>query len=67
MSFFKSRTKLSFSSSLFKTTNLIIGVCQFQNRKLLLEIEKARDRGLLKVDPPFVEYDYSLYKPRDLE
>ncbi len=59
----------SFSWLLFQFINiwLVAGVCQLQNRKILIEIERARDRGLLKVDPPFIEYDYSLYKPRDSE
>jgi hypothetical protein len=29
-----------------------------------MEIERAKDRGLLRVDPPFVEYDYNHYKPK---
>jgi len=43
-----------------------LGVCQRQYDKLVLEIERAKDRGLLKVDPPFVEYDYSRYKPKEM-
>ncbi len=26
-------------------------------------IEKAKDHGYLDIDPPFVEYDYELFKP----
>ena len=37
------------------------GVCQTQNKKLLLAIDKARDLGILTIDQPFVEYDYSKY------
>ena len=37
------------------------GVCQQQQSKILVEIEKARDLGLLTIDQPFVEYDYSKY------
>ena len=37
------------------------GVCQQQNKKILLAIDKARDLGILTIDQPFVEYDYSKY------
>ncbi len=28
-------------------------------------LEKAKDHGYLDVDPPFVEYDYSKYRPKE--
>ena len=37
------------------------GICQRQHKKLLLAIDKARDVGILKIDQPFIEYDYSKY------
>lgn len=37
------------------------GVCQRQQLNLLVAIEKARELGLLTIDQPFVEYDYSKY------
>ena len=40
------------------------GVCRTQHLKLLVAIEKARELGILTIDQPFVEYDYSKYNPR---
>merc|ERR1719225_1211099 len=37
------------------------GVCQTKHGEILLAIDRARDLGLLTVDQPFVEYDYSKY------
>ena len=41
------------------------GVCQRQQLNLLVAIEKARELGLLTIDQPFVEYDYSKYIKND--
>lgn len=35
------------------------GLCQNRNNRLLVEIHKARDHGLLTFDVPIREYDYS--------
>ncbi len=40
------------------------GVCKRQYIQLRIALEKARDHGLLNVDPPFVEYDYDMYRPK---
>jgi len=37
------------------------GVCQQQHRKIRIAIDQARNLGLLTIDQPFVEYDYSKY------
>ena len=37
------------------------GVCQVQQRNIQVAVDKARDLGLLTVDQPFVDYDYSKY------
>jgi len=37
------------------------GVCRTQHLKLLVAIEKARELGILTIDQPFIEYDYSKY------
>lgn len=36
-------------------------ICQKQQRLLEVEVERAKDHGLIQVDVPQVEYDYSLY------
>jgi len=36
-------------------------ICQKKQRLLEVEVERARDHGLIQVDVPQVEYDYSLY------
>jgi small subunit ribosomal protein S18b len=43
------------------------GVCQHQWVRIRVELEKARDHGMLDVDPPFVEYDYDYYRPKGEE
>ena len=42
------------------------GVCQKQWMKIRIELTKARDHGYLNVDPPFVEYDYDKYRPKEI-
>jgi len=37
-------------------------ICQKQFRLLDIEVERAKDHGLIEVDVPQVEYDYELYK-----
>ena len=37
------------------------GVCQKQYKNIRIAIDKARLLGLLQVDQPFIEYDYSKY------
>ncbi|TRY61603.1 hypothetical protein TCAL_07454 [Tigriopus californicus] len=39
------------------------GVCQHQWMKIRVELQKAKDKGLLKIDYPFVSYDYDKYRP----
>lgn len=38
------------------------GICQKRHKELLVAVEIAKDKGLIKFDIPFREYDYSLYK-----
>merc|ERR1712170_325174 len=38
------------------------GVCQQQYKRLLVALEKAKDHGYLDIDPPFISYDYEVYK-----
>ena len=37
-------------------------ICQKQFRLLDIEVERAKDHGLIEVDVPQIEYDYELYK-----
>lgn len=37
------------------------GLCQKSHQKLIVAIERARNRGLLTFDVPFRQYDYSEY------
>lgn len=41
------------------------GVCQHQYKKILIAIDTARDKGILTIDPPHIEYDYSKYMPKE--
>lgn len=40
------------------------GVCQHQWMKIRVELQKAKNKGLLKIDYPFVSYDYDKYIPK---
>lgn len=37
------------------------GLCQKSHFRLMVAVEKARDRGLITFDVPFREYDYEEY------
>lgn len=37
------------------------GLCQKSHLRLMVAVEKARDRGLITFDVPFREYDYEEY------
>ncbi len=41
------------------------GVCQKQWLQIRVALEKAKDHGYLDLDPPFVEYDYDKYRPKE--
>ena len=38
------------------------GVCQRQYTKIVVAIQKARELGILTIDQPFIQYDYSKYQ-----
>ena len=42
------------------------GVCQRQWLNIRVALKKAKDHGYLDLDPPFVEYDYDMYRPKSL-
>ena len=48
-----------YSGSVFSSFKT--GVCQKRHAEILLEVDRARDLGMLTIDQPFIEYDYSKY------
>ncbi|XP_015604093.1 28S ribosomal protein S18b, mitochondrial [Cephus cinctus] len=43
------------------------GICQKKYKQLLIAIYRAKDRGIITFDLPFREYNYSEWKPKELQ